>query len=81
MWHKLTLLGKVLLFTTGLGLGMAIGFKAGKKQIPAQQTSIEIKDIKTKKGGSIQIDTETRQDQDNKKDVSKKKGFFHKIFN
>ncbi|MBI9035466.1 hypothetical protein DWB61_03720 [Ancylomarina euxinus] len=78
MWHKLTLFGKVLLFTTGLGLGMAIGFKAGKQTIPAQQTTIEIKDIKTKKGGTINLDTKTKQDQENK--TPEKKGFFKRIF-
>ncbi|WP_372640199.1 hypothetical protein [Ancylomarina sp.] len=78
MWHKLTLFGKVLLFTTGLGLGMAIGFKAGKQTIPAQQTTIEIKDIKTKKGGTINLDTKTQQDQENK--TPEKKGFFKRIF-
>jgi hypothetical protein len=77
MWHKLTLFGKILLFTTGLGLGMAIGFKYGKNQIPAQQTNIEIKDIKTKNGGSIHLDTKTDQDQENSHDSIKKnkKGF------
>lgn len=78
MWHKLTLFGKALLFTTGLGLGMAIGFKAGKQTIPAQQTNIEIKDIKTKKGGTIHLDTKTHQDQENK--TPEKKGFFKRIF-
>jgi hypothetical protein len=72
MWHKLTLLGKVLLFTTGLGFGMAIGFKAGKQTVPAQQTKIEIKDIKTKKGGSIHLHTETDQQQENKPEKKKR---------
>ncbi|MBI9058372.1 MAG: hypothetical protein JEZ01_11475 [Labilibaculum sp.] len=79
--RKITILSAILLFTTGLGFGMAIGYKYAKNQFPAQQTSIEIKDIKTKKGGSIQIDTKTDQKQDNKKDESKKKSFLHKIFN
>lgn len=72
-WHKLTLLGKVLLFTTGLGLGMTIGFKAGKMVVPAQSTTIQIKDIKTKNGGTINLDTKTDQKQDKKKE--KKKAF------
>ena len=79
--RKITILSAILLFTTGLGFGMAIGYKYAKSQVPTQQTSIEIKDIKTKKGGSIQIDTKTDQNQDNKKDESKKKSFLHKIFN
>ena len=79
--RKITILSAILLLTTGLGFGMAIGYKYGKSQIPAQQTNIEIKDIKTKKGGSIKIDTKTKQDQDNKKDESKKKGFFQNLFN
>ncbi|MCY1634873.1 hypothetical protein [Marinifilum sp. D737] len=79
--RKITILSAILLLTTGLGFGMAIGYKYGKSQIPAQQTNIEIKDIKTKKGGSIEIDTKTDQDQDNKKDESKKKGFFQNLFN
>lgn len=77
-WHSLTLLGKILLFTTGLGFGLAIGFKAGKRAIPAQQTTIQIKDIKTKKGGTINLDTKT--DQDQKNDSSKKKGFLWGVF-
>ncbi|RKE04448.1 hypothetical protein [Marinifilum flexuosum] len=79
--RKITILSAILLLTTGLGFGMAIGYKYGKNQIPAQQTNIEIKDIKTKKGGFIEIDTKTDQDQDNKKDESKKKGLFQNLFN
>lgn len=76
---KITILSAILLFTTGLGFGMAIGYKYGKEQIPAQSTSIQIKDIKTKKGGSIHIDTKTDQNQENKKG-EKKKGFFNRLF-
>jgi len=79
--RKITILSAILLLTTGLGFGMAIGYKYGKSQIPAQHNSIQIKDIKTKKGGKIVIDTKTDQKQDNKKDESKRKGLIHKIFN
>jgi len=70
---KLQIMVCILLFTTGLGLGMAIGYKYGKTQIPAQQTTIQIKDIKTKNGGVINLDTKTDQKQDKKKE--KKKSF------
>ena len=79
--RKITILSAILLLTTGLGFGMAIGYKYGKSQVPAQHTNIEIKDIKTKKGGSIEIDTKTDQNQNIKKDESKKKGFFQNLFN
>lgn len=78
--RKITILSAILLLTTGLGFGMAIGYKYGKSQVPAQQTNIEIKDIKTKKGGSIQIDTKTDQDQENKT-PDRKQGFFNRLFN
>ncbi|MDQ2178824.1 MULTISPECIES: hypothetical protein [Marinifilum] len=79
--RKITVLSAILLFTTGLGFGMAIGYKYAKNQLPAQQTTIEIKDLNAKKGGVISIDAESDQQQDNKKDESKKKGFFNKLFN
>ncbi|MDE5421755.1 hypothetical protein L3073_06010 [Ancylomarina sp. DW003] len=69
---KLQIMVCILLFTTGLGLGMAIGYKHGKNQIPAQQTSIQIKDIKTKKGGEIHLHTETDQEQENKGEKRKR---------
>ena len=79
--RKITILSAILLFTTGLGFGMAIGYKYGKALIPAQQTTIEIKDLNAKKGGVIHLDADTKQEQDNKKEDSKKKGFFKKLFN
>lgn len=76
---KITILSAILLLTTGLGFGMAIGYKYGKKEIPAQSTSIQIKDIKTKKGGHIEIETKTDQDQKNNK-KEEEKGFFNRLF-
>jgi len=77
-----TIIGKAALIACILLIGFVAGYKAGVKNAPpAQQTNIEIKDIKAKKGSTIEIDTKTNQDQDNKTDKSKKKGFFHKIFN
>lgn len=74
---KITILSAILLFTTGLGFGMAIGYKYGKKEQPGQNTNIQIKDIKTKKGGSIEIETKTNQDQENDQ---KEKGFLNRLF-
>ena len=76
-----TIIGKTALVVCILLTGFVAGYRAGIINAPpAQQTNIRIKDIKTKKGGSIQLDTKTSQEQDNKKDKSPKKGFFHKIF-
>jgi len=70
---KLQILLCIFIFTTGLGLGAYFGVKHGKAQVPAQQTQIEIKDIKTKKGGSINLQLETEQQQENKTEKKKKR--------
>ena len=74
---KMTLVGKIAICLVFFFAGLALGYKTGIKQIPSQQTNIEIKDLKTKKGGTINLDTKTNQDQENKEDdTKKKKGFF-----
>ena len=70
---KMTLLGKIALCLCFFFMGLALGYKTGANSVPAQQTQIEIKDIKTKKGGEIHLHTETEQDQDNSKKKEKKK--------
>ncbi len=74
---KMTLLGKIALCMCFFFAGLALGYKTGLKTVPAQQTQIEIKDIRTKKGGEIHLHTETDQDQEN---TPKKKKRFLGIF-
>lgn len=69
---KMTLLGKIALCMCFFFAGLALGYKTGLKAVPAQQTQIEIKDIKTKKGGEIHLHTETDQNQENKPEKKKR---------
>lgn len=68
----MTLLGKIALYMCFFFAGLALGYKTGKDTVPAQQTKIEIKDIKTKKGGEIHLHTETDQKQENKPEKKKR---------
>lgn len=70
-------MGKIALCMCFFFAGLALGYKTGLKAVPAQHTQIEIKDIKTKKGGEIHLHTETDQNQEN---TPKKKKLFLGIF-
>jgi hypothetical protein len=65
-------MGKIALCLCFFFAGLALGYKTGKDTVPAQQTRIEIKDIKTKKGGSINLNLETDQKQENKPEKKKR---------
>lgn len=78
MWHKMSLIGKILIFLTGLGFGMAIGFYYGNSGLgpPDGGNSVEINvDGTIKKDGDVNITLDNDQSLE-KEEEKEKKGFW-----
>ena len=78
MWHKMTIIGKVLLFLVGFGFGLATGFYHGSKQVPNEGNQINVSvDGKVKDEGAVQINVEGNdQKTEDKKEKKKFLGIF-----
>lgn len=76
-WHQMSLVGKILIFLTGLGFGMAIGFFYGNDESPPNEgNKVEIKvDGTIKKDGDVNINLDNNQSL-KKEEEKKKKGFW-----
>ena len=72
MWHKMTFIGKVLLFLVGFGFGTAFGLyiapDGDAETNTGNKTEINIGDIKEKGEGDIIIDLKSEQKQDQKEE-------------
>lgn len=57
MWHKMSLIGKLFIFISGFGLGMAFGFYKADPTIINEGNKVEMEyNGKTKKGSTVNLD-------------------------
>lgn len=73
---KMTLIGKVLLFTTGVGFGMAFGFMKGKSMYETNngnKIELHVDTGSVKKGSNVNINLEADQTKEDQGKKAKKK--------
>ena len=77
MWHKMSLIGKILVFTTGFGFGLATGLYYSNNEIINEGNAITIGiDGKVKKNSNINIDlNDINQSQNDSVPISKERKF------
>lgn len=68
-WHQMTMMGKVLLFVAGMGVGFGVGYKSGTMNAPKTGNEITVEmNGKVKKGSKIDFNLEgIEQKQENTK--------------
>lgn len=83
MWHQLSFIGKVLLFLTGVGFGMAGGFywgKGMKVEEKGNKIEVTVETGKVKKGADVNVNLngttqgeKPEEEDDSEKSEEKKK--------
>ena len=75
MWHKMTLMGKILLIFVGFGFGMAAGIPIGIKYAKANEGNQVTNnyDIKAKKGAVVNTENSTEQNLERKEEEEERK--------